>query len=168
MSRLAGPPGSIRSALCGMSDLTVKSKRKSSSRTALGTVSGSHFAGSIARHGTTHNLEPLPSFTRFCLPARPLHRRQEGHRSGRTTAQGFVRSLLALPVARCSSRAGGSMMATTIPALDHAGKNTPNKIHDASTRWPDAPPCVVHSGRWSCAHILDLLRFRTAPTCQRE
>ena len=51
----------------------------------------------LPRHGTDHDSEPLPSFPRFCLPARPLQCRQEEYRSGRATAQGFGRSLLALP-----------------------------------------------------------------------
>ncbi len=49
------------------------------------------------RHGTDHDSKPLPSFPGFCLPARLLQCRQEEHRSGRGTAQGFGRSLLALP-----------------------------------------------------------------------
>jgi transposase len=51
------------------------------------------------RHGTDHDSKPLPSFPRFCLPVRPLQCRQEEYRSGRATAQGFGRSLLALPFA---------------------------------------------------------------------
>src|ERR1700722_3863279 len=51
------------------------------------------------RHGTDHDLKPLPSFPGFCLPARPIGCRQEEHRSRRATAQGFDRSLLALPFA---------------------------------------------------------------------
>ena len=47
----------------------------------------------LPRHGTDHDSNPLPSFPRFCLPARPLNCRQEEHRSGRTTAQGFGGSL---------------------------------------------------------------------------
>jgi hypothetical protein len=46
----------------------------------------------LPRHGTDHDLKPLPSFPRFCLPARPLQCRQEEYRSGRATAQGFGRS----------------------------------------------------------------------------
>ncbi|HEY3835443.1 MAG TPA: transposase [Bryobacteraceae bacterium] len=53
----------------------------------------------LPRHGTDHDSKPLPSFPRFCLPARPLECRQEEYRSGRATAQGFGRSLLALPFA---------------------------------------------------------------------
>ena len=49
--------------------------------------------------GTDHDSKPLPSFPRFCLSARPLQCRQEEYRSGRATAQGFGRSLLALPFA---------------------------------------------------------------------
>ena len=48
-------------------------------------------------HGTDHDSKPLPSFPRFCLPVRLLQCRQEEYRSGRATAQGFGRSLLALP-----------------------------------------------------------------------
>jgi hypothetical protein len=51
------------------------------------------------RHGTDQDLKPLPSFPGFCLPARSLHCRQEEHRSRCATAQGFDRSLLALPFA---------------------------------------------------------------------
>ena len=50
----------------------------------------------LPRHGTDHDSKPLPSFPRFCLPARPVQSRQEEYRSGRATAQGFGRSLLAL------------------------------------------------------------------------
>ena len=39
------------------------------------------------RHGTDHDLKPLPSFPGFCLPARPLRCRQEEHRSRRATAR---------------------------------------------------------------------------------
>src|SRR6516225_4058107 len=46
-----------------------------------------------SHHGTDHHPKTLPSFPRFCLPARPLNCRQEEHRSGRTTAQGFGGSL---------------------------------------------------------------------------
>src|SRR6266850_2319663 len=53
----------------------------------------------LPRHGTDHDSKPLPSFPRFCLPARPLQCRQEEYRSGRATAQGFGRSLLVLPFA---------------------------------------------------------------------
>src|SRR6266702_4713231 len=53
----------------------------------------------LPRHGTDHDSKPLPSFPRFCLPARPLQCRQEEYRSGRATAQGFGRSLLTLPFA---------------------------------------------------------------------
>ena len=53
----------------------------------------------LPRHGTDHDSEPLRSFPRLCLPARPLQCRQEEYRSGRASAQGFGRSLLALPFA---------------------------------------------------------------------
>jgi len=53
----------------------------------------------LPRHGTDHDSKPLPLFPRFCLPARPLQCRQEEYRSGRATAQGIGRSLLALPFA---------------------------------------------------------------------
>jgi len=54
----------------------------------------------LPRHGTDHDSKPLPSFPRFCLPARPLQCRQEEYRSGRATAQWFGRSLLAVPFKR--------------------------------------------------------------------
>jgi hypothetical protein len=53
----------------------------------------------LPRHGTDHDSKPLSSFPRFWLPARPLQSRQEEYRSGRATAHGFGRSLLALPFA---------------------------------------------------------------------
>ena len=53
----------------------------------------------LPRHGTDHDSKPLPPFPRFCLSARPLQCGQEEYRSGRATAQGFGRSLLALPFA---------------------------------------------------------------------
>jgi hypothetical protein len=65
----------------------------------LGAVSGGIRCHSLSRHGTDHDSKPLPSFPRFCLPARPLQYRQEEHRSGRATARGFGCSLLALPFA---------------------------------------------------------------------
>ena len=39
----------------------------------------------LPRYGTDHDSKPLPSFPRFCLPARPLQCRQEEYRSGRAT-----------------------------------------------------------------------------------
>ena len=51
------------------------------------------------RRHSLPTMELTTTFPRFCLPARPLQRRQEEHRGGRTTAQGFGRSLLALPFA---------------------------------------------------------------------
>ena len=57
-------------------------------------VYGGGFAyRSRPRHGTDHDLKPLPLLPGFCLPAGPLQCRQEEHRSGRTTAQGFGRNL---------------------------------------------------------------------------
>ncbi len=50
-----------------------------------------------SHHGTDHDLNCCHRF-RGCLPTRPLHCRQEEHRSGRTTAQGLGRSLGALIV----------------------------------------------------------------------
>ncbi len=42
----------------------------------------------LPRHGTDHDSKRLPSFPRFCLPARPLRCRQKEYRSGRATVQG--------------------------------------------------------------------------------
>ena len=65
----------------------------------------------LPRYGTDHDSKPLPSFPRFCIPARPLQCRQEEYRSGRATAQWFGRSLLALPFA------GGRLRPTRRTAL---------------------------------------------------
>jgi hypothetical protein len=49
---------------------------------------------SPSRHGTDHDPEPLSSFSRFCLSARPFQCRQEEHRSGRAPAKRFGRNML--------------------------------------------------------------------------
>jgi hypothetical protein len=78
------------------------------------------------RHGADDELKPLPSFSGFYLPARPLGCRQEEHRSRRATAQGFDRSLLALSFAGArlrptpERRVHSPVGVSRLPSVHHA------------------------------------------------
>jgi hypothetical protein len=106
----------------------------------------------VLRHGTDHDSKPLPSFPRFCLPARPIQCRQEEYRSGRATAQGFGRSLLALPFA-------GALGALALNLLEPKRSLLSGEITDeihvrvAAGRARRFDPCLVPIQPWLVAPI---------------